>query len=103
MELLEKVLGKKPNKKLVEKLTRNLAAVLAKADSKLVACSDQKEVERVRVNLIKNKLGFTDIEKARKVLEDVCQKTKEAKVKDRLVFYYLVIVQLKAIKKYLGE
>jgi Holliday junction resolvasome RuvABC DNA-binding subunit len=90
----------KVNKKLVEKLAVRLASTMAKDDSRTVSCGDRKELGRVRRNLIVSKLGY-DAKKADKALEAVCQTMKKSKAKSRVTFYYLVITELKAVKKYL--
>ncbi len=90
----------KVNIKLVEKLAQRLASSMARDDSKTVAASDKKELGTIRRNLIVKKLGFS-ADKADKVLASVAEQMKKTKAKSRITFYYLVITELKAVKKYL--
>ena len=99
---LEKYVSK-VNKKLLEKLARRMAPVMARKDAATVACGDSKELERIRVNFVKKKLGVSDIEKGRKAMESVCQTMKKSRAKSRITFYYLLAVELKAVKKYLDN
>ncbi len=90
----------KVNKKLVEKLARRLASSMAKDDARTVSCGDKRELGRIRRNLAIKRLG-AGVEKANKALESVCQKMKKTNSKSRVTFYYLLITELKAVKKYL--
>lgn len=100
---IEKYTDTKVNKKLVEKLAKRLASVMAKRDSASVACGDAKELETVRRNFIKGKLGVTDIAKGRNAMEVVCGMMKKSRNKSRLTYYYLLAVELKKAKAYLED
>ncbi len=92
----------KVNEKLVEKLARRLASVMAKDDSRTVSVTDKKELGRIRRNLAVKKLGVKP-EKADKAIEVVSEKMAKTKAKSRVTFYYLLITELKAVKKYLDN
>jgi hypothetical protein len=70
-------------------LEKTYRMVLSHADSRYVACSDPAEVETVRENFLKKKLGLTggDLDDA---INAVCQAMKDERNKSRLTFYYLL-------------
>jgi 3-dehydroquinate synthetase len=65
------------------------ALVMSKADTRYVACSDKTEIERVRENFLKKKLGITsgDMDAS---IKAICEAMKADKTKSRLTFYYLL-------------
>ena len=82
--------AKKPvNEAAVAGLEKTYRLVLSHADSRFVACSDPAEVETVRENFLKKKLGLSgdDLDGAVKA---VCQAMKDERNKSRLTFYYLL-------------
>jgi hypothetical protein len=87
------------NEKLVETLYSSLASILGDTDAANVACSDEKELAVVKKNFIVNKLGVEDEDKADKAIAAVCKLMDGDRTKNRLVFYYLVTVELDCIKK----
>ncbi|MFW5432383.1 MAG: DUF2853 family protein [Methylophilaceae bacterium] len=79
------------NDAALEKMTKTYALVMSNRDAQNVACSDAAEKETVRNNFLKKKLGLTnsndDLDAA---IEAVCATMKEDRMKNRLVFYYLL-------------
>lgn len=100
---IEKYSDVKINKKLVTKLAQRLASTMAKKDSSAVACGDEKELETVRRNFIKAKLGVDSLEKGRSAMEAVCLIMKKSRNKSRITFYYLLAVELKKATAYLKD
>ena len=85
-----KLYAKAPvNEAAVAGLAKTYALVLGKADTRYVACSDQAELDRVRENFLKKKLGLSsgDLDGA---IKATCEKMKADRTKSRLTFYYLL-------------
>ena len=76
---------------------RNIAKAcgpsIYKKDASSVACSDPKELERVKKNFVEKKLGVTG-KKADEAIAAVC-KEYNARNKHRAVFYFLLAKRLK--------
>lgn len=82
--------ARKPiNEAAVTGLAKTYRLVLSKPDTKYVACSDKLELDRVRENFLKKKLGLTgdDLDTA---IKSVCTTMKASRAKSRLTFYYLL-------------
>ncbi len=79
---------------IVDRIVKYLGVALHNRDSSLVACSDKSERDRVRERWCEKKLGYTDAERADKVVELVCQTMSGDKSKGRVTFYYLVAKHL---------
>ncbi len=82
--------AKKPvNEAALAAMEKTYRLVLSKADSRYVACSDPAEVETVRENFLKKKLGLSsgDLDAA---IKSVCETMKDDRTKSRLTFYYLL-------------
>lgn len=70
-------------------MMKSYALVMGKADTRYVACSDPTELDRVRENFLKKKLGLkTDDMDAS--IKSICDHMKSDKTKSRLTFYYLL-------------
>lgn len=85
-----KKFAKKPvNEAAFAGMSKAYALVMSKADTRYVACSDPAELERVRDNFLKKKLGLkgTDLDATVKA---TCDHMKADKTKSRLTFYYLL-------------
>ena len=85
-----KKFAKKPlNEAAFTGMSRSYALVMSKADTRYVACSDPTEIERVRENFLKKKLGLKsgDLDGS---IKAVCDHMKADKTKSRLTFYYLL-------------
>lgn len=60
-------------------------------DASLVACSDPKEIELIKENFIKKKLGIEDDGQADKAIHEVCHALGESnRNKHRPTFYYIL-------------
>jgi 3-dehydroquinate synthetase len=70
-------------------LIKTYALVMSKADTRYVACSDPTELERVRENFLKKKLGVTGAD-ADASIKAICEHMKSDKTKARTTFYYLL-------------
>jgi hypothetical protein len=70
-------------------MMKSYALVMSKADTRYVACSDKTELERVRENFLKKKLGISsgDMDAS---IKAICEAMKSDKTKSRLTFYYLL-------------
>jgi len=79
------------NDAALEKMAKTYALVMSNRDAKNVSCGDAAEKETVRNNFLKKKLGLTnsdaDLDAA---VEAVCATMQEDRMKNRLVFYYLL-------------
>lgn len=70
-------------------MAKAYALVMSKSDTRYVACSDAAELERVRENFLKKKLGLktADLDAT---IKATCDHMKDDKTKSRLTFYYLL-------------
>ena len=76
------------NETAVQHLAKTYALVMSKPDAKYVSCSDPAELDRVRENFLKKKLGLSgDLDGA---IKAVCTTMKPDRTKSRLTFYYLL-------------
>lgn len=82
----------KANHDLVTSMLKTYRLVLSKADTRLVACSDVKELERVKKNFLQKKLGLKQSDDELDALvAKVCEQMKDSRQKNRLTFYYLLV------------
>lgn len=90
--------AKKVDEDLVNALAKTYRLVMSKQDTAYVACGQPKELETVRKNFLKKKLGRTESdEKLDKAIQDVCEKMgRKNSRKSRLTFYYLLAEKYKA-------
>lgn len=85
-----KKFAKKPlNEAAFAGMSKSYALVMGKPDTRYVACSDAAELERVRENFLKKKLGLksADLDAS---IKAICEHMKADKTKSRLTFYYLL-------------
>jgi len=70
-------------------MSKSYALVMGKPDTRFVACTDPAELERVRENFLKKKLGLksADLDAS---IKATCEHMKDDKTKSRLTFYYLL-------------
>ena len=74
----------------VQKIVNYLGVTLMNADAKLVSCSDQKELDRVRDGFAAKKLGM-DAASAEAAIKKVCEDMAGDKSqKSRVAFYYML-------------
>lgn len=80
-----------PNAATVQAMVKSYGLVMRKPDTRLVACGDPAELETVKRNFMRKKLGMTDGDAALDaMLADVCGMMSATNQKSRLTFYYLV-------------
>ncbi len=86
---IKKYAKKAVNEAAVAGLAKTYALVMSKADTRYVACSDPKELETVRENFLKKKLGLTsgDLDGS---IKAACEAMKADRTKSRVTFYYLL-------------
>lgn len=70
-------------------MMKSYALVMSKADTRYVACADQTELDRVRENFLKKKLGITSADMDASI-KAICEHMKSDRTKSRLTFYYLL-------------
>ncbi|SMC09043.1 DUF2853 family protein [Nitratiruptor tergarcus] len=91
----EKMKEIEPNfdEELLEKITRSLGPSIYKKDSEIVSCSSESELERVRKNFLKMKLGLDKSdEELDKAIKEVCEKMGSSnRNKYRALFYYFLV------------
>lgn len=72
-------------------IVRHLGIALRSRDASMVACSDPKELARIRDGYCRKKLALSDSEDAVDAsLQAICEKMKADKTKARVTFYYLL-------------
>lgn len=77
------------DEEIVARIVKHLGIALRNRDSSLVSCGDDAERERVVEKWCIKKLGIEDRERARRVVEIVCETMQRDRAKDRVAFYYL--------------
>jgi len=88
---------KKVDETLVQKIVNYLGIALRSSkDAAMVSCSQKDELNRVRENLMKKKLGLKDDDAALdKEIAAICEKMgKSNRNKSRVTFYYLLVEKL---------
>jgi len=77
---------------LIEKVTAGLGPSIYKKDAETVSCSDSSELERVRENFLRKKLGLSqDDEALDAAIKEVCEKMGSSNShKYRALFYALL-------------
>ncbi len=76
---------------MVANMLKSYRLVMSKADTRLVACGDVNELETVKKNFLKKKLGCTDSDdRMDAMIAAVCDKMKGTNQKSRMTFYYLL-------------
>ena len=85
-----KKFAKKPiNEAAAAGMMKAYALVMSKPDTRFVACSDTTELDRVRENFLKKKLGLKTADMDASI-KAICEHMKSDKTKSRLTFYYLL-------------
>lgn len=72
----------------VQKIVDHLGIALKSKDSRLVACTDQKEKDLIKKNWVEGKLGLSG--DTQMLVDDVCQEMQGDTHKQRVTFYYLL-------------
>ena len=84
------------DEKLLIAVAKSLGPFLYKSDSEKVACSDKKELERVKNNFLIKKLGLKDGPNLDAHLKKVCEQMGATNGnKYRVIFYYMLVKNLK--------
>jgi len=87
-----KAIEPKFDAELLEKVTRGLGPSIYNRDAESVSCSNKDELERVKKNFIKKKLGIDDDAAADKAIKEVCEQMGSSnRNKYRAIFYYLLV------------
>ncbi len=90
----------KADEDIVRKIVNYCGIALNSRDGKFVACTDEEERNTVRDNFLKKKLGLKgdDGELDAKVTA-ICEHMKKDRLKNRVVFYYLLAQNEKMLEK----
>ncbi|MRI83398.1 MAG: DUF2853 domain-containing protein [Nitratiruptor sp.] len=91
----EKMREIEPNfdEELLEKITKSLGPSIYNKDSETVSCTQESELERVRNNFLKMKLGLDlSDEELDAAIKEVCEKLGQSnRNKYRAIFYYFLV------------
>ncbi len=102
-EMKNKLGMKTVDSKLLKAIAKSLGPSLYKKDAEKVACSDPKELDRVKKNFCVKKLGAADTPKLDEHIKGVCEEMgAKNRNKYRVIFYYLLVKKLKKSKVFLG-
>jgi len=83
----------------VSVIRKYLGIALRSRDSALVACSDAKELARVRDGFAKKKLGLSEDTAIDAAIKRVCERMKGDNTKSRIAFYYLLAEETGTLDK----
>jgi energy-coupling factor transporter ATP-binding protein EcfA2 len=89
---------KSVNEGAVTSITKFLGIALQNADSRLVSCTDEKELERIVTGFAAKKLGLGEAA-AKSAVAKVCERMKADKTKTRVTFYYLLAEETGTLSK----
>jgi hypothetical protein len=86
-------LGLDVSPELVEKVTRGLGPSIYNADAESVSCSDSSELDRVRENFLKKKLGLDESDDVlNAAIKEVCEAMGSSnRNKYRALFYAMLV------------
>lgn len=88
-----KKLGVSIDSELLKKVAKGLGPSIYNADSTKVASSDKAELNRVKENFLKKKLGIEDEELANKLIQQAIDTFGSKNPnKHRALFYYLLVI-----------
>ncbi len=92
-------LGVKVDEALLRKVTKGLGPSIYKADAELLSTTDEKEVDRMKTNFMKGKLGLSETQANNGVkhVKDVMGSTRK---KYRAACYYLIVKKYKKASVY---
>jgi hypothetical protein len=81
------------DEELLENITKSLGPSIYNKDSEVVSCTQAHELERVRNNFLKMKLGLDKSdEELDSAIKEVCEKMGTSnKKKYRAIFYYFLV------------
>jgi hypothetical protein len=89
---------KSVNDGAVGSITKFLGIALKNADSRLVSCTDEKELERIVKGFAAKKLGLGEAA-AMGAIKKVCERMKADNTKARVTFYYLLAEETGTLTK----
>ncbi len=92
-EPLVREYDKDASKVIIQNIIKYCGIALTLRDTSLVACSDEREKERIATMYGIKKLGASS-EAANKAVEDICIQMNTRRFKDRVTFYYLMAKNL---------
>ncbi len=98
----EKLGMKKVDRDLLVAVAKACGPALYKADSEKVACSDKKELERVKKNFLIKKLELKDTPKLDEAIAETCAAFGKSRNKFRAMFYYLLVKKFRKTKMFVG-
>ncbi len=76
------------SKTVIDSIVKYCGVSLRSRDASLVACSDEKELDRIAKGFAVKKLGLKTGQA--ELVADTCQKMKATRMKNRVAFYYLM-------------
>ena len=87
-------LGLDLSEDLITKVAKGLGPSIHNKDAETVSCSDSSELDRVRENFLKNKLGLSDSDdELDTAIKEICEKMGTSnRNKYRGLFYALLVV-----------
>lgn len=96
LEEIKKFAKEPVNETALAGMEKTYKLVMMKPDSKFVSASDQVELDRVRDNFLKKKLGLTspDLDAS---IKAVAEAMKGVNKKSRMTFYYLLAEHYKKL------
>ena len=90
---VNKELGLGLSESLIEKVTKGLGPSIYKADAELVSCTNKEELQRVRDNFLKEKLGFKGHEEdLDHLIKEICETMGRSNPKKYRALFYALIV-----------
>ncbi len=89
-----KKVGVTADEALLRAIAKSQGPSIYLRDASLVSCGDDAELKRVEDNFIIKKLGVTDADKIKKVLDKTCNAFKDIRQKMRVAFYYYLVKEL---------
>ena len=90
-----KKLGLDLSEELIKKATKALVPTIYNKDSETVSCSQSHELEVVKKNFVRKKLGVTDDKKIDEAIKKVCEAMGSSnRTKYRPLFYALLAKEL---------
>jgi hypothetical protein len=101
-ELKEKIGLKSVDRKLLDAVAKACGPSIYKADAEKVACSDKKELERVKKNFLIKKLELKDTPKLDEALAEVCASFGKSRNKFRAMVYYLLVKKFRKTKMFVA-
>jgi hypothetical protein len=86
---------------VLTKVAKSLGPSIYLIDASKVSCSDDAELDRVRVKFLMGKLGLADGKELNAAIKEVCDRLGAAnKNKYRAVFYYLLAEKFGKLDNY---